>query len=66
MLWILDRHDSMDSECDGAMKWYKEKYHADPDPINVISPISLIHSFPSIITASALHNLRGQLTMPKT
>jgi hypothetical protein len=52
MLWVLDRHVSTDSECDGSMKRHKEKNHANPDPINIISPISLIHFFSSIITAN--------------
>ena len=52
MLCILDRHDSMDSEYDGTMKRYKEKNHANPDPINIACSISLIHFFSSIIIAN--------------
>jgi hypothetical protein len=53
MLCILDRHDSLDSECDGTMKPYKEKNHTNPDPINIICLISLIH-FISFLRLSLL------------
>jgi hypothetical protein len=43
----------MDSKCDGTMKPYKEKNHTNPDPINIICSISLIHFFSSIIIANA-------------
>jgi hypothetical protein len=35
------------------MKPYKEKNHTNPDPINIICSISLIHFFYSIIIANA-------------
>jgi hypothetical protein len=53
----------MDSECDGTMKPYKEKNHTNPDPINIICSISLIHFFYSIIIANDKGEAAG--THPK-